>query len=500
MNNKFLILFSRNSEVPGNYVRISREQQGAIDEEVTKAVVSSSQTGAIPKRRKRQFVEVRSEEIEDPVPSSVVVNVKMLQYEISRHVDDVIAQWSVEETQMRLDRLESIWQKIKDFWDSLDSLAMTSADSDRCIEFCTQAWDEYIPYKAKLQRFLGRAQKHPTNSASAMAVNSSGQLIQIQLSEPPKLKKFSGLEVDWANFRAIYETEVHNNPRFSNTQKMNHLLGALQGRAAAAYANWPILGESSYEILWADICNKFSNEYNTISAHLQAVQALAPLNKPTCDAMRKIIDVARSSFRQLQLLLKPELIAEYMLLYQIEGLLDAESQMQWGLRRSTETLPTLAQLFEFMELRASMLRGVSVASLPTGRSDEQRNAQSSGAQSSAQRGFSVGRGDEQRPPCDLCPGLTHWPFKCSKFRAKSILERTDYTMQRQMCHNCFSLKHKTANCPDKGCFKCKKLHNSCLCPLNTNLARPLVSSERMKSGPEAFRFEATRKAAETSSQ
>lgn len=52
---------------------------------------------------------------------------------------------------------------------------------------------------------------------------------------------------------------------------------------------------------------------------------------------------------------KPEHIAKHMLLYQVEGLLDPESRAQWELRRSSAVIPTLAQLLDFLELRASML-------------------------------------------------------------------------------------------------------------------------------------------------
>lgn len=478
MRNNFYS-FIRDLDMEGAFVRITREQQIEIDEQIAKdaLLARESRTGAISKCGKRIFAQV--EEDEDPVPAAMYINAKMLRIEIARHVDNIIAQWSAQEAQMRLDRLESMWRKIGDFWESLGSSAMSLADADRCAQFCSHAWDEYLPYKVKLQRLIEQEQRRSGVCASTMGFNAGNQLIQIQLSEPPKLSKFSGNEIDWANFRAIFEAEVHRNTRFSNTQKMNLLLGALQGRAAAAYANWPIINESSYETLWADICNRYSNEYNTIRAHLQALNTLTPIQKPTCEAMRKIIDVARGSFRQLQLLLKPELTAEYMLLYQIEGLLDAESQVQWSLRRSTNALPTLAQLFDFMELRASTLWYAKAPSTPASaiRSDNSPSISSSLA---AQRGFSIGRGEEQRPPCDLCPGQMHWPFKCSRFESKSILDRTNYTTLRQMCQNCFSLKHKTKQCPDKGCFKCKKLHNSCLCPLNTTVAGSLLPLEDTK--------------------
>lgn len=121
------------------------------------------------------------------------------------------------------------------------------------------------------------------------------------------------------------------------------------------------------------MCAQCSNEYNTIRAHLEALSSLKTMQQPTSEAMRQIIDISRGSYRQLQLMLKPEQIAEYMLLHQLENLLDLESRMQWNLRQSADDLPTLNQMFTFMQLRASMLDTSPAVATCDGRSDLRRN-------------------------------------------------------------------------------------------------------------------------------
>lgn len=154
--------------------------------------------------------------------------------------------------------------------------------------------------------------------------------------------------------------------------------------------------------------------------------------------------------------------------------------MQWNLRRSADDLPTLNQMFTFMQLRASMLDTSPAVATCDGRSDLRRNMPPVGTGFAAQRGVSTGRGDEPRPVCDLCPGQVHWPFKCFKFKTKSISDRLNYVLTRHMCTNCFSLKHLVKACPDKGCPKCKSKHNSCLCPANVNIGGQPGSIERMR--------------------
>lgn len=486
----FIYIFSFwKTDTPGAFVRITREQQATIDNESVQNALTTRTAGVVPKRsRKRQATLLPSDEDleNDPVPQTMRLNVSMMRRLMAKHDDATIAQRSVSETKARAERLEKVWCDLNAGWDALAGRTMSRADLETCSEFFGQITEEYLRFKAKLCDSIGQSEYSLSNNMATglppAAVTTGGQFLRIQLTEPPKVPKFSGNEVDWANFRTMFEATVHKNPQLSNTQKMQHLLDALEGRAAKAYGNWPIMSDASYEILWSEMCGQYSNEYNTVRAHLQALSALKPMQQPTSEAMRQIIDVARGSFRQLQLLLRPDQMAEYMLLHQLENLLDAEGRTQWNLRRATDSLPTLQQMFTFMQLRASMLDAPGVTPMKTETRNEQRRNErmGDGTNLAAQRGKSVGRGDEQRPVCDLCPGQMHWPFKCWKFKAKSITERLDYVTMRRMCANCFSFKHVAKACPDKGCPRCKKNHNSCLCPANVNIDGSSTPMERMQ--------------------
>lgn len=452
-------------DIPCAWVRISREQQLEVDAETLDTELALESAGAFPKRgaipkrgRKRQTTSLPSsdaDEAENAVPRRMHLNATLIRRLISAYNDEAIAQGSTNEARTRMERLEEVWRDLDKEWNASAGSTISNADLNICSEFFGQITEEYLHFKAKLRDRIGQAPSlvnSRTAPGQATAVAASGQVIHIQMAEAPKVPKFSGLEVDWANFRAIFDVEVHTNPRFTNTQKMHLLLASLQGRAAKAYANWPIINDTSYELLWAEICKQYSNEYNTIRAHLQALHALKPMQQPTGDLMRQIIDTARGSFRQLQLLLKPEQVAEYMLLHQLEVLLDAEGRTQWNLRRTAETLPNLSQMFSFMQLRAGMLDATTAAPLAAPTAGPTIGARRSAPLGStnlvAQRGLSIGRGDEPHPSCDLCVGQTHWPFKCPRFRAKSVIERTNYVTTRRMCTNCFSLKHFSKMCPD----------------------------------------------------
>lgn len=189
----------------------------------------------------------------------------------------------------------------------------------------------------------------------------------------------------------------------------------------------------------------------------------------------------RGAQRQLQLLLSPEKVADYFLLHKIECTLDPESQTQWGMRRTANSLPTLEQMYDFLELRSSLLAALPRPANAPRQADEHRRGSTASGQNPTSM-VNAGRGDEPQPKCDLCPDRYHWPFKCPKFRLMPISERTAYVIRRKMCLCCFSTKHIAANCSDRQCPRCHVRHNSCLCPHNPNAPKIPASSADAAGG------------------
>lgn len=169
------------------------------------------------------------------------------------------------------------------------------------------------------------------------------------------MPKFAGNEEEWANFREAFKAEVDANPRYSDPLKLRKLLSSLEGRAKKAIGNWTTTDVRSYPLAWAALCKMYDNEYGTIRAHLQKVSALKQLPHATRDGLHDVLDTVRSAQRQLQLLLTPEEMTDHILLYLIERALDSESQTQSGIRRTANELPTLSGMYEFLEVRSSLL-------------------------------------------------------------------------------------------------------------------------------------------------
>lgn len=133
--------------------------------------------------------------------------------------------------------------------------SLSSKQMNDSADFYGEIMDAFLRKNTELQGHKNELAKIANTSTSVVktgpwpyTTTNSGQVIQIQLAEPPKIPKFSGHEIDWANFQAQFEAEVHNNNQLSNAQKLRKLLDALEGRAKRAIGDWPTTDERSYEL------------------------------------------------------------------------------------------------------------------------------------------------------------------------------------------------------------------------------------------------------------
>lgn len=389
------------------------------------------------------------------IPAGLALGLHALKRGQGYRTSEEIDQLSEQALQIRLARLDDAWLAFEKSFNEQKSLVLTEAQIEVIGQCFSEGEDIYLHAKTEM-----RSRLESLKSAAAPSIpNSVRQMVQVQLAEPACVPKFNGNELEWANFRDAFMTEIHANARYTDAQKLRKLLSLLEGRAKNAMGTWTTSSDDAYTLALAALCKLYDNEYGTVQAHLRKVFALKPIQQASSNGLREILDTVRGAQRQLLLSLSPEQLGEYVLLHQIEQLLDAENRAQWGMRRTTDALPTLAQMYEFLELRASLL-----ANVPRSSQEESRRAivLSSTQASSAGNG----RTTEPQPKCDLCQNQHHWPYRCPKFRALPIADRVSYVARRKMCAGCFSLKHIAANCTDRACPRCNVRHNSCLCPHN----------------------------------
>lgn len=438
-------------------MRISRKRQAEMDQLLDTPPAKAPSTKKAPDDTQSQL---------DFLPAAVRMLAMSIRRFVERGMVSEKSSASIIETEANIEQLQKLWQRFEVGWEKVIELSLSPTQMNDSADFYSEILDIFLRKSTELQSHkndLAKIANASTSCAKAgpwpYTMTSSGQVIQIQLAEPPKVPRFSGHEIDWANFQAHFEAEVHNNSQLSNAQKLRKLLDALEGRAKQAIGAWPTTDERSYELAWQALCRQYSNDYNTISAHMQRIFALKAVRQPSAEALREILDTTRVTHRQLSLMLSPEKVAEYILLHRLEWLMDTESQSQWATRRTANTLPTLSDLYDFLEIRASLMAASPHAVKP-------RDEFKASTVQNVARNHS---GAETRPNCYLCSGERHFPYHCAKFKALKLSDRNAYAEEHKLCLNCLGSKHTTSNCTRMKCPRCNEAHNSTLCPRNQKI-------------------------------
>lgn len=206
--------------------------------------------------------------------------------------------------------------------------------------------------------------------------------------------------------------------------------------------------------------------------------------------MSEAFYAVRNARRNLQSMLTADKLSDYQFLHQLETILDADSKREWEMRRDTNTLPTLNEMFEFLERRTMFLSGMSIGT-GQGRStgaEQKAAAQSEGISRTSNstsnnatnqvmqgRRNALNNGNRSAKSswaptekCVKCGKNCYALFRCNEFEALSLVERARFVAEKSLCRICFSSKHKTELCQKVGCQKpqCGERHNSVLCPLS----------------------------------
>lgn len=384
--------------------------------------------------------------------------------------------------QTRLEMLETCWNEFGVVVAALLSMGAEGRHDDINLE---RAEEIYVAAKAALRSRLAVLTTQSHQSAS--------NVVQIQWSDMPgqeKLPSFAGDFAKWAPFRDAFIAEVHNNQKLSNAQRLRKLLGSLEGAAKRAVGEWSVADDGNYILAWTSLRQQYDNNHLTIRAHMQEISGLLPIRDKSFEDLRDVLDTVRVNRRHLLSLLTPEQLVDYQFLHQIESVLDAEGRREWEMRRRINELPSLDEMFAFLEQRANCMASLATTSgsrttAATSR-DELRQTPKPPTTSVQRVPLSSqptpvnqhsGRvpisGNEPKRltdnrKCFKCEMPGHALFRCEQFKTMTINDRRDFVVKRRLCESCFSPNHLTTVCRKEACHNCPGIkHNSTICPNNS---------------------------------
>lgn len=414
-------------------------------------------------------------------------------FEFTRRAEFVDADQYTVKT--RLEMLEACWS---DFEDACRKWICSQLNNGS-DEYLEQGEDIYAKTKAALRSRLAIL----TPDQVLQTTQPDNNVLQIQWGDMPsqdKFPRFTGDFASWASFRDAFIAEVHNNERLTNAQRLRKLLASLDGAAKRAVGEWSVADDGNYLLAWASLRQQYDNNHQTIRAHMQEVSGLRPIRERSSEDLRDVLCTVRVHRRHLLSLLTPTQLVDYQFLHRIEQLLDDEGRREWEMRRRINELPSLDDMFAFLEQRANCM-AIGDMSMSVGASrgestklrDEIRNVPKSTFSTSQlavvnqQNRRSVAQGHEQKRmmdnrKCFKCELPGHPLFHCDQFKAMQLNDRREFVNKKRLCESCFSPNHLTISCRKDFCRNCPGVkHNSSICSgnpkFNSMVARATVTGD-----------------------
>lgn len=314
---------------------------------------------------------------------------------------------------------------------------------------------------------------------------------------------FSGEFSKWKEWRAMYESLIHNNNQLSDTQKFHYLLKSVQASAAQILSGWQAVGENYVEA-YNSLIAVFDNNYRIIMAHLEEFQKLPELSTETHESLRTMVDSTNRMIRQLRVAGSPVAHWDHILVHGLIRRMPPRTLNVWETTQDLNEMPPLATVITFLERRARGILNLTAnaSSSKQSKTGKQPENSAESKKPSTSNGSNVqnvqnSNGKEKAKPstsgavCHNCKG-GHPLYRCPAFLNLKPEQRKAKVIKLNLCENCFSPQHETGSskCRYGTCRNCNRneYHNSALCPyerrVNVATLESAVSNTVARTGAE----------------
>lgn len=312
--------------------------------------------------------------------------------------------------------------------------------------------------------------------------------------------KFDGDLVKWQSFRDKFTAAVHENERIKPVFKLQHLLAALTGEAAAVVGTRPPT-EAGYQGAWERLGEVFNDESQIIRAILRAFTAMPKITRPTHTNMRALVDTTHETVRQLEALGVGVEHWDQRLVFDLTERLDNETLNAWDMHRASN-FPTLQELCAFLERKARSLPWDDPPAEQAKAGQKRRhNGETVKQEQAHNKPHAASTGAPLKPssghaPCQSCGG-GHALYRCPTFLGMALAARRRAAAEWKCCFNCLRTGHEAAQCTFGACSRCpgNRKHNSLLCPMREASGATVAlavskKSKKKKQKPAPAKLEA----------
>lgn len=365
----------------------------------------------------------------------------------------------------------------------------------------TNSWHNFVKAHNDATDLCERPENYATMSVSydeAWTLSKTGLALleeEIKKKKPAaapsvaeiKLEKYTGLSTEWAQWKAVFEERVMK-ADLKPGQKVDLLLGALEGAAKDTAGRAEKRDEEELQRIWGRLIDNFENKYQQVLAHLFDIMAIPNIESPCEERFRNLVNQIEEHQR---LLLRYDVtLGSEFLCATVMNKLDVSTLYLWNTKTDKSDLPKSEELFKFLKSRSQALENGKLAGKSRAKNVEQAvppcakvveqtvttqakdvkgsDSNSDKSSNATKKPYTRSQNNSNNYACLCCDEKGHSIFRCTLFLAMTVKQRTEFVESKQCCTRCIR-QHPLNQC--NRFFKCQHCnspeHNTILCYMQT---------------------------------
>ncbi|KAF0715873.1 DUF1758 domain-containing protein, partial [Aphis craccivora] len=270
-----------------------------------------------------------------------------------------------------------------------------------------------------------------------------------------ELPKFDGNAVQWCTFRDMFVSLVHNNNFLTDIERFHYLISALSGPPLMIVKSVPLTAEN-YDIAWRALNDQYDNKRHLITAHLDKLFAFERIQCESVPALMSFISTFRENIAAIKALGVDDL-SGFLLFYIGARVLDTDTRRLFKEYISTDEIPKLDKLLDFITLRCKILENIGTQGTKQFISSS-GSKRIKGERSSGKTSLAVTT-TNKAVKCSFCE-RDHAINRCFLFKKKSLTERREFVVKKKLCFICLSNDHIASACSSTYlCKSCNGRHH-----------------------------------------
>ena len=279
----------------------------------------------------------------------ICANTKGAFTRMEKFVDNYMIDQKPEQLEVRLRLITENWEKYNQAQDELEELGHDSYNQ--------QQREEMEERYCHLTGFIQTKLKELEVTGSPEPNGNAEPSVKVKLSQL-SIPIFSGQLQDWVTFKDTFLSLVGNNTSIPNIQKFHYLSSTIKGDARKVIQHITA-SEQGFRVAWEILVDRYENERLIINTHIDNIMKLPSLASENTIQLRQIVDTAKCNLEALKAMNVHTDTWDLMIIYILVNKLDNKTKREWELQVSSKELPTLQQLYSFLEHRCNALESVS---------------------------------------------------------------------------------------------------------------------------------------------